>query len=181
MQTVFKTGGCRKTPGTRHGGCRPTDPLSCAKIGAVVKKRIGRNPSGQSNHLYIRANFACLSSQKPQEHAQVRGMGYQKCAATRGGCRLHPVWLHLNGIAPPRAGQPQKGVRDSCVAHGAHHNPHPTAGTMGRAPAQGGCCIQVPHPVLYPQMPTTPSSAPALHGPTCTGGLVVGARPGAPK
>ena len=104
MQKGFKTGGCRKTGGRRQGGCCRIDPLSCAKIGATVKKKGGRNTSAQRNHLYIRANFTCLSAQKPQEHAQVRGMGCQKCGATGGGYRLHPVWLHLTlGVANIRA------------------------------------------------------------------------------
>ena len=84
VQTGFKIGGCCKTGGTRQGGCRLTDPLSCAKIGAVVKKKVGRNGSAQRNHLYIWANFTCLSAQKPQEHAQVRGMGCQKMCCDRG-------------------------------------------------------------------------------------------------
>ena len=59
------------------------------------KKTVGRNASAQRLHLYIGTNFTCLTAHKPQEHAQVRGMGCQKCATIGGGCRPHPVWLHL--------------------------------------------------------------------------------------
>ena len=38
----FKTGSCRNTGGTRHGGCRQKDPLSCTKTGLVVKKKLSK-------------------------------------------------------------------------------------------------------------------------------------------
>ena len=60
-----------------------------------MKKKVGQNASAQRNHLYIPANFTFLTAQKPQEHAQVRGVECQKCATTGGGCRPHPVWPHL--------------------------------------------------------------------------------------
>ena len=50
-----------------------------------MKKKVGRNARAQRNHLYIRANLTCLTAQKPQEHAQVGGIGCQKCATTGGG------------------------------------------------------------------------------------------------
>ena len=41
VQTSFKTSACCKAGGTRQGGCRLTDPVSCAKIGVVAEKKIG--------------------------------------------------------------------------------------------------------------------------------------------
>ena len=93
-QTGFKTGSRRKTGGTRQGGCRPTDPLSCAKKGVMVKKNV-RDASEEHNDLCLRAIFTCLSAQKPQEQAHAQAMGCQKQAAIGGACWLHPVWLHL--------------------------------------------------------------------------------------
>ena len=85
VQTGFKTRGCRKTRGTKEGGCRPTDHMSCANTVAIMKKKHGRDGSAQRNHLYILANFTFLTAQKPQEHAQVRGVSCQKYATTGGG------------------------------------------------------------------------------------------------
>ena len=53
-------------------------PLSCTNTEAVVKKKVLPNGSAQCNHLCLRAIFTCLSAQKAREHAQVRGMGWQK-------------------------------------------------------------------------------------------------------
>ena len=99
VQTGFKTAGCSKTGGTRQGGRRPTDPLCCAKKGAVVKKTVGRNARAQRNQLYIRASFTYLCALQTLEHAEVRGMGCQKCAATCGSCRQNAHAMH------PRKGE----------------------------------------------------------------------------
>ena len=66
-------------------------PYLVQRHGLPSKKKLGRKASAQRNHLYIRGNSTFLTAEKPQEHAEVRGVECQKCATTRGGCRPHPI------------------------------------------------------------------------------------------
>ena len=54
VETGFKTGGCRKTGGTRQGGCRPTHPLSCAKTRAVMKKKLAETQAHNATTCIFR-------------------------------------------------------------------------------------------------------------------------------
>ena len=69
----------------QDGGAVVRPPPILCKHKGCREIKIGRNANTQHNHSYIQANFTCLTAQKPQEHAQVRDMGCQKCATTRGG------------------------------------------------------------------------------------------------
>ena len=118
-------------------------------------------PPRQHEHAG-RAPLACVPARRPtSDHAP---------AVAR-----HKHGGSHDGMAPQPPGQSLLGMGGSCTAHGVDSHPHPATVTMG-----GGGAMQVLHPVPYPQVPGTPSSGPALHGPTYTGGHAVGAGPSAP-
>ena len=97
VQTGFKTGVSRKTDGTRQGGCRITDPLSCAKTGAVVKTKTAKTQAHNATTCIFRLISPSWLHINPKTMHRC-GVWSAKNVLRRGGrCRPHPVWPDLTG------------------------------------------------------------------------------------
>ena len=77
VEKGFKTSGCRKTGGTRQGGCGPTVPLSCAKTGAIVKRTT--QPLEYSGYFHL------LERKETPRTCTGAGYGVPKMDCDRGG------------------------------------------------------------------------------------------------